>query len=101
LHGPEFRFAWNLAKAAVNLRKHGVSFDLACTIFNDPLLLTIADLEHSQKEERWFSIGLATNGSLLSVLYLWSQIEPAVTEVRIISARKSTSSEIRQYEERV
>jgi len=46
-------FEWDKAKAAANLRKHDVLFDLARTVFNDPTLLTLADLAHSEFEERW------------------------------------------------
>lgn len=83
----QFQFEWDEIKALANARKHGVSFDLARTVFNDPLLLTVADLEHSETEERWFSIGRATNGSMLSVAYLWSEAESA-TKIRVISARE-------------
>ena len=65
-----FQFEWNDAKAAANLRKHDVEFDLARTIFSDSFLLTIADLRHSDVEERWFSIGRASTGQLLAVSYL-------------------------------
>ena len=98
MHGRYFEFEWDEAKAVANARKHGLSFDIARTIFNDPFLLTIADLEHSETEERWFSIGRAANGLLLSVAYLWSEADVA-TKIRIISARKATQTEIRQYEE--
>ncbi len=57
-----FQFDWDDAKAYTNARKHGVSFELARTVFNDQRLLTVADLEHSEAEERWFSIGCASNG---------------------------------------
>lgn len=67
----------------------------ARTIFNDALLRTVADLEHGEAEERWFSIGRAAHGSLLAVAYLWSEFE-ASTRIRIISARKATQTEIRQ-----
>lgn len=67
-------------------------------IFNDPFLVTVADLEHGEAEERWFSVGRAANGSLLAVAYLWSEVESA-TKIRVISARKETQTEIRQYEE--
>ena len=98
MHDRPFDFEWDEAKATANASKHGVSFDLARTVFNDPLLLTVADLEHSESEERWFSIGRAANGLILSIAYLWSEAEPA-TKIRIISARKATQTEIRQYEE--
>lgn len=99
MHDRQVYFEWDDAKAIANVRKHGVSFDVARTIFNDPLLLTVADLEHSATEERWFSVGRSINGSVLSVVYLWSDVEPALTKIRIISARKATHTEIRQYEE--
>ncbi len=59
------------SKADANARKHGVTFELASTVFYDPHLLTVADLEHSENEERWFSIGGAGSGAVLSVVYLW------------------------------
>ena len=72
-----FEFEWDDYKATANLRKHGVSFEVACTVFNDHRLLTVADVEHSEMEERWFSIGCATDGSLVCVVYLWSDADPA------------------------
>jgi uncharacterized DUF497 family protein len=99
LHDRQFQFEWDEIKAAANARKHGVAFDVAPTVFNDPLLLTVADVEPSEKEERWFSVGRAGNGSMLSVIYLWSEAELPVTKIRIISARKAMQTEILQYEE--
>jgi uncharacterized DUF497 family protein len=98
LNGGQFQFEWNENKAASNLQKHGVPFELASTVFNDPRLLTVADLEHSENEERWFSIGLASSGAMLSIAYLWSEGDFA-TKIRIISARAATQTEIRYYEE--
>lgn len=97
--GRQFQFDWDEVKANANVRKHRVSFELARTIFNDPRLLTVADQEHSETEERWFSVGCASNGSALSVVYLWSNDIPAVTKIRLISARKATQTEIRYYQE--
>jgi uncharacterized protein len=101
LTAQQFLFEWDLVKAAANKVKHGVSFDLARTVFNDPLLLTVADLEHSETEERWSSIGHAANGLLLSVIYFWSEAEFPVTKIRLISARKATQTEIRQYKGKI
>jgi len=97
----QFQFEWDEIKAAANLRKHGVSFELACTVFNDPRLLTAADLEHSRTEERWLSIGSASNGTMLSVAYLWSESDPTTIKIRLISARKATPMEIRHYQENI
>ncbi|HEY6340424.1 MAG TPA: BrnT family toxin [Bryobacteraceae bacterium] len=91
----EFRFEWDKAKAAANVRKHRIGFDLAATVFRDPQLLTIADLEHVE-EERWLSIGWASHGKILSVVYLWSESDPRATKIRLISARTATQAEIRR-----
>ena len=72
---------------------------LASTVFYDPNVLTIADVEHSETEERWFSAGIAANGVLLSVVYLWSDADPAAIKIRLISARRAMPAERRQYEE--
>ena len=95
----QFEFEWDEAKAASNLRKHGVAFDLASTVFKDPRLLTIADLEHSEVEERWFSVGRASNGSTISVVYLWSELDARSVKIRLISAREATHDEAIAYEE--
>ena len=97
--GRQFEFEWDEAKATTNLRKHGISFELASTIFNDPALLTIADVEHSKTEERWFSIGTAGSNALISAVYLWEEINAEVVRIRLISARKATNAEIRYYQE--
>ena len=53
------QFQWDEHKAIANENKHGVTFELASTVFYDPNLLTVADVEHSETEERWFSVGTA------------------------------------------
>jgi uncharacterized DUF497 family protein len=73
-------------------------FELATTVFADPGFIA-ADTEHSAIEERWISVGLASDGKMLSVAYLWSESEPPITKVRLISARRATPKETRQYEE--
>lgn len=94
-----YQFEWDEAKAAANERKHDVTLELASSVFYDPHLLTIADAEHSETEERWFSIGIGRNGAVLPVVYLWPEADPAVIKIRPISARKATQAELRQYEE--
>jgi hypothetical protein len=73
--------------------------DLARTVFNDPRLVSMADLEHSETEERWFSVGCASNGMMLSVVYLWLEGEAAANTICMISARKATNTEVRKYQE--
>ena len=94
-----FQFEWDEAKAGTNERKHGVTFELASSVFYDPRLLTVADLEHGESEERWFSIGVANNGTLLAIVYLWYEADPAGIKIRLISARRATQPEYRQYGE--
>ncbi|MBN8731927.1 MAG: BrnT family toxin [Acidobacteria bacterium] len=89
-----FQFEWNETKASVNLRKHKVSFEIAATVFQDPRLPTVADIVHGEAEERWFSIGLARNGVLLSIAHLWDASHYPFLKIRLISARRSTASEI-------
>jgi uncharacterized DUF497 family protein len=94
----QYQFEWDEEKAASNIRKHGVSFDLAATVFHDPRLLSMADLEHSTAgDERWFSIGLASTGAALTIVYQWTERTNAEITIRLISARKATRGEIRSY----
>jgi len=61
-------FEWDEEKAQRNEAKHGVAFDEAKTIFNDPFAMTVSDPDHSDEEERWLDIGLSAEGRLLVVL---------------------------------
>jgi uncharacterized DUF497 family protein len=72
-------------------------FELASTVFFDPQMLTVADVEHGDTGERWSSVGIAGNGVLLSLVYLWSDADPAAIKVRLISARRATQAERAQY----
>ncbi len=94
----EFHFEWDAAKAVGNRRKHGVSFDLAATVFRDPLMISIPDDEHSETEERWITLGQAENSKLLLVVHTYLAISANAANVRIISARPATKHEQRQYE---
>ncbi len=86
-------FEWHEEKAAANLKKHGVSFEEAKTVFNDPLALTIEDPKHSRDEQRFIDIGYSESGGLLVVAYT-----ERGEAIRIISSRKATQSERRAYE---
>ena len=93
-------FEWDESKAAANRLKHGVTFELARTIFSDPRLRTVAELEHGDGEERWFSAGLAINGAILSAVYVWRESASGTTQIRLISARHATRVEIGYYRDR-
>jgi uncharacterized protein len=62
-------------------------------VFGDPRILTVADLEHSKSQDRWFSIGCASNGAMLSIACLWDESGLKTTTIRVISARKATRSD--------
>ncbi|MBM3764608.1 MAG: BrnT family toxin [Acidobacteria bacterium] len=95
----QFQFEWDEARAAANLRKLGVSFELASSVFSDPRILTLADTTHSESEERWPSIGLAGNGVPMSLAYLWTEASAGLIKIRLITARRATATEIRHYME--
>ena len=88
-----FRFEWNPRKASANLKKHGVSFAEATTVFRDPLSITVSDPDHSESEARFVDLGMSYRGRLLVVSYTERD-----GEIRIISARQALSSEKREYE---
>jgi uncharacterized DUF497 family protein len=91
-------FDWDPAKAVSNAAKHdGVTFEEAMTVFLDPLARTIMDPDHSAGEERWVTLGEASAGNLLVVVHTWREIDPDRAAVRIISARRPTRHEARQY----
>lgn len=94
----DYHFEWDPTKAAGNRRKHGIGFELAATVFRDPLALSRFDDEHSETEERWVTLGQAENGSLLVVVHTFQVIDEHNAAVRIISARPATKREQRDYE---
>jgi uncharacterized DUF497 family protein len=88
------RFEWDPRKAASNLAKHGVSFEEAASVFNDPLAYTFTDPDHSVGEERMLTFGLSSAGRLLAVI-----TTERGNALRILSARKATRHERGTYEQ--
>ena len=88
------RFDYDPRKSAANVKKHGVSFDEAVTVFSDPLASTLTDNQHSLDEERFITVGMSLLNRLLFVVYTED-----VSGIRIIGARLATATEKRQYEE--
>jgi hypothetical protein len=82
---------WDPARAAANLRKHGIDFADAATAFGDDHATTIRDDDHD--EERFVSIAMDALGRILVLVYTWR-----ADDLRLISARKATRAERRQYE---
>ena len=89
-----FQFEWAEDKAEANLQKHGISFEEAITVFGDALAVTIHNGQHSAQENRFIDIGRSIGGRLLVVVYT-ERGEP----IRIISCRRATPAERRQYEQ--
>jgi len=86
------RFSWDPRKAAANLRKHGVTFEEATTVFADPLALVLDDAVHADR-------ALIIGESVLQRVLVTVFVERHAQEVRIISARRATRHERRRYEE--
>ncbi|MCL4491914.1 MAG: BrnT family toxin [Nitrospirae bacterium] len=87
-------FEWNPSKAKKNIKIHGVSFNEASTAFKDTLSLTVYDPLHSDEEDRFILIGNSFENRLLVVAHT-----ARGDKIRIISARKATKNERKQYEE--
>ncbi|MGB5634544.1 MAG: BrnT family toxin [Waterburya sp.] len=88
------QFEWSENKAASNLSKHGVSFEEAKTVFDDPLYVDFYDPDHSEDEERYLIVGESSRGRLLIVSYT-----ERGDSIRLISARELTRTERSAYEE--
>lgn len=88
------RFDWDPKKAASNLADHGVSFQEAATVLGDPLGWSYPDVEHSESEPRWITIGLSEKRRILVVSHASRS-----QRTRLISARLATRRERRFYEE--
>jgi uncharacterized DUF497 family protein len=91
-----FTFEWDDNKAKTNLKKHAVSFEEAQSVFFDENARIIDDPGHSYEEERFIILGISLNARLLVACHCYREKEKVV---RIISARKATKSETRQYQE--
>ena len=88
-------FTWDDTKDRLNVRKHGVSFEEARTVFFDPTARLIHDPDHSQREDRFVMLGLSRQLRLLVVHHAY---DPGEEVIRIISARKASRIEAKAYE---
>jgi len=89
-----YSFEWDDKKAELNLRKHGVSFVEAESVFYDECARIIPDPDHSHGEDRFILLGLSSSQRLLMVCHCYRVSE---TVIRVISARKATKNEAKQY----
>jgi len=91
----DLNFDWDEDKAAANVKKHGISFQEAKTVFGDPFSVTIDDPAHSASEYRFVDIGTSASEMILAVAYA-----ERGQKIRLISCRKATKAERKIYEER-
>lgn len=89
------RFEWDPRKAEINRAKHGISFEEAVTAFGDPLGRITDDPRHSEIEERYVLLGLSARRRLLAVMFTERE-----QTMRLVSARRATRRERREYEEK-
>ena len=94
-----YDFEWDPVKANANVNKHGMDFERAATVFLDPLAVTIPDEEHSETEARWITLGKDAGGQYMLVIHTFERLADERGRVRLISARRPTRAEIRDYEE--
>ena len=92
------KFEWNDNKNKTNIKKHGISFEEASSVFQDEEALIIADYEHSDKEERFILVGFSFKANLLVVCHCYRENDSII---RIISARKADKKEKQKYMERL
>ena len=90
------QFEWDPRKADRNLAKHGVAFEVAELVWNDPAHIIVADREEAG-EERWHAIGLVREVTILTVIHTYRGRDGEEL-VRIIGARKATRGERNRYE---
>lgn len=92
------KFQWDENKNSINRRKHHISFEEAQTVFADVDALIIDDPDHSEQEERFIIMGFSLRANLLVVCHCYRDNDSVI---RIISARKATSKEARQYHDKI
>jgi uncharacterized DUF497 family protein len=90
------KFEWDTGKEAINIQKHGISFEEASYIFADPFALNRYDGGHSDDEDRWIMLGKSLNEIILVVVHTF-KTDGGTEFVRIISARKATKKEKQVY----
>ncbi len=93
----QYNFEWDPTKAKSNFRKHKISFERASEIFLDPFMLSVFDKTHSTNEDRWITLGKDRNNVTIVVVHTFRDIDLDNSTIRIISARRATKREDKQY----
>lgn len=92
-----YEFDWDPHKEHINIGKHGLTFRKAATIFHDPNHLSKFDELHSEKEDRWITLGIDDTGVLIVIVHTYEPVDENLWRIRIISARKANKQEIQLY----
>lgn len=92
-----YDFEWDPVKSKSNLQKHGITFEEAATVMHDPRAMNMYDPDHSESEDRWITLGISGSGRLLVVCHTFKESPDATVTVRIYSARRPTTKEIKNY----
>jgi uncharacterized protein len=92
-----YNFEWNSVKAKANFEKHKIGFERASEIFLDPFMLSLFDEVHSELEDRWITIGKDRNNVTLVIIHTFRELDKENYSIRIISARRATKRENKQY----
>ncbi len=96
----QYNFEWDPTKSKSNFRKHKISFERASEIFLDPFMLSIFDESHSANEDRWITLGKDRNNVSIVVVHTFREVDSDNSTIRIISARRATKQEDKQYNTR-
>jgi hypothetical protein len=95
----QYIFEWDPCKARDNADKHGVTFELATTVFKDSMAVTVYDEDNSSRDEdRWITLGQVNRQHYLVVAHTYHNPNDKAVTIRLISARSATKREIQQYE---
>ena len=94
IHIDDLRFEWDESKNRQNIRKHGVSFEEAQTVFLDEQAIRFYDPDHSQDEDSFIMLGISFKLRILVVCHCYKESDSVI---RIISARKATRQEAKHY----
>ena len=94
-----YNFEWDPKKEKDNRDKHDVAFDEAASVFRDSKALSVFDPDHNATEDRWVTMGIFEKGRLLMVIHTFREENENDITIRIISSRKSTKQETKNYGE--
>ena len=93
----QYNFKWDPKKAKINIKKHKIRFEDALTVFRDPNAVSIYDTKHSNDDDRWITIGMTLKGTLIVINHTFEKITNKTVFIRIISSRKATVNEKKNY----